>query len=143
MTMRDAGRDQFRHFLSMPTRWMDNDIYGHVNNVVYYSYFDTAVNQFLIEAGVLDIHKGEVVGFVVDSGCAYFAPVAFPDVVHAGIRVAKLGNSSVRYEIALYRNDDPLPAAAGHFVHVYVERASNRSVPIPPAVRKVLESLAV
>lgn len=121
---------------------MDNDIYGHVNNVVYYSYFDTAVNQFLIEAGVLDIHQGEVVGFVVDSGCAYFAPVAFPDVVHAGIRVAKLGNSSVRYEIALYRNDDPLPAAAGHFVHVYVARASNRSVPIPRAVREVLESIS-
>lgn len=143
MTMRDAGRDQFRHFLTIPTRWMDNDIYGHVNNVVYYSYFDTAVNQFLIEAGVLDIHKGEVVGFVVDSGCAYFAPLAFPDAVHAGIRVAKLGNSSVRYEIALYRNNDPLPAAAGHFVHVYVERASNRSVPIPEAVRAVLTSLVI
>jgi acyl-CoA thioester hydrolase len=141
MTMRDAGRDQFRHFLTIPTRWMDNDIYGHVNNVVYYSYFDTAVNQFLIEAGVLDIHKGEVVGFVVDSGCAYFAPIAFPDAVHAGIRVAKLGNSSVRYEIALYRNNDPLPAAAGHFVHVYVERANNRSVPIPDAVRELLASI--
>lgn len=143
MTMRDADRDQFRHFLTIPTRWMDNDIYGHVNNVVYYSYFDTAVNQFLIEAGVLDIHKGEVVGFVVDSGCAYFAPLAFPDAVHAGIRVAKLGNSSVRYEIALYRNNDPLPAAAGHFVHVYVERASNRSVPIPEAVRAVLANLSI
>lgn len=143
MTMRDAGRDQFRHFLTIPTRWMDNDIYGHVNNVVYYSYFDTAVNQFLIEAGVLDIHKGEVVGFVVDSGCAYFAPLAFPDTVHAGIRVAKLGNSSVRYEIALYRNNEPLPAAAGHFVHVYVERASNRSVPIPEPVREVLTSLVI
>jgi acyl-CoA thioester hydrolase len=143
MTMRDAGRDQFRHFLTIPTRWMDNDIYGHVNNVVYYSYFDTAVNQFLIEAGVLDIHKGEVVGFVVDSGCAYFAPIAFPDAVHAGIRVAKLGNSSVRYEIALYRNNDPLPAAAGNFVHVYVERASNRSVPIPDAVREVLTSIMI
>ena len=143
MTMRDAGRDQFRHFLTIPTRWMDNDIYGHVNNVVYYSYFDTAVNQFLIEAGVLDIHKGEVVGFVVDSGCAYFAPIAFPDAVHAGIRVAKLGNSSVRYEIALYRNNDPLPAAAGHFVHVYVERASNRSVPIPDALREVLTSIII
>lgn len=143
MTMRDAGRDQFRHFLTIPTRWMDNDIYGHVNNVVYYSYFDTAVNQFLIEAGVLDIHRGEVVGFVVDSGCAYFAPIAFPDAVHAGIRVAKLGNSSVRYEIALYRNNDPLPAAAGHFVHVYVERASNRSVPIPDALREVLTSIII
>ncbi len=141
MSMRDAGREQFRHFLTIPTRWMDNDIYGHVNNVVYYSYFDTAVNQFLIEAGVLDIHQGEVVGFVVDSGCSYFSPIAFPDAVHAGIRVAKLGNSSVRYEIALYRNNDPLPAAAGHFVHVYVERATNRAVPIPDTVRAVLRDL--
>jgi acyl-CoA thioester hydrolase len=141
MTMRDAGREQFLHFQPIPTRWMDNDIYGHVNNVVYYSYFDTAVNQFLIERGVLDIHQGEVVGFVVDSGCSYFSPIAFPDVVHAGIRVSKLGSSSVRYEIALYRNDDPLPCAAGHFVHVYVERSSNRTVPIPANVRTVLESI--
>lgn len=121
---------------------MDNDVYGHVNNVVYYSYFDTAVNQFLIEAGVLDIHHGAVVGFVVDSGCSYFSPIAFPDLVHAGIRVGKLGNASVRYEIALYRNNDALPAAAGHFVHVYVERASKRSVPIPATVRTVLTALA-
>ena len=140
--MRAAPRSAFAHFLAIPTRWMDNDVYGHVNNVVYYSYFDTAVNQFLIERGVLDIHKGEVVGFVVDSGCAYFSSVSFPDVVHAGIRVAKLGNSSVRYEVALYRNDDPSPCAAGHFVHVYVERSSNRSVPIPSPVRSVLETLA-
>jgi acyl-CoA thioester hydrolase len=141
MTMRDAGREQFPHFQPIPTRWMDNDIYGHVNNVVYYSYFDTAVNQFLIERGVLDIHQGEVVGFVVDSGCSYFSPIAFPDVVHAGIRVSKLGNSSVRYELALYRNDDPLPCAAGHFVHVYVERGSKRSVPIPMPVRDVLATI--
>lgn len=120
---------------------MDNDIYGHVNNVQYYSYFDTAVNQFLIERGVLDIHKGEVVGFVVDSGCSYFSPVAFPDTVHVGIRVAKLGNSSVRYEIGLYRNDDDTPAAVGHFVHVYVERSSNRSVPVPANVRDVLATI--
>ncbi|TFW29868.1 acyl-CoA thioesterase [Duganella callida] len=121
---------------------MDNDIYGHVNNVVYYSYFDTAVNQLLIERGVLDIHRGEVVGYVVDSGCSYFRPIAFPDVVHAGVRVAKLGNSSVRYEIALYRNDDALPAAAGHFVHVYVERESNRTVTVPQTVRAALALIA-
>lgn len=143
MTMRDAGRDQFRHFQAIPTRWMDNDIYGHVNNVVYYSYFDTAVNQFLIEVGVLDIHQGEVVGFVVDSGCSYFSPIAFPDLVHAGIRVTKLGNSSVRYEVALYRNDDALPAAAGHFVHVYVDRASNRSASIPADMREALASITI
>jgi acyl-CoA thioester hydrolase len=95
----------------------------------------------LIERGVLDIHNGEVVGFVVDSGCSYFNPSAFPDTVHVRIRVAKLGNSSVRYEIGLYRNDDELPAAAGHFVRVYVERSSNRSVPIPTTVRAVLDSI--
>ena len=141
MTMRDAPRGAFPHFLAIATRWMDNDVYGHVNNVVYYSYFDTAVNQFLIERGVLDIHNDDVVGFVVDSGCAYFSSVSFPDTIHAGIRVAKLGNSSVRYEIALYRNDDDLPCAAGHFVHVYVERSSNRPVPIPANVRNVLGTI--
>ena len=139
--MRDTPRSAWPHFQSIQTRWMDNDIYGHVNNVVYYSYFDTAVNQFLIERGVLDIHQGEVVGFVVDSGCAYFSSISFPDTVHAGIRVAKLGRSSVRYEIALYRNDDPLPCAAGHFVHVYVERSSNRSTSIPANVREVLATI--
>jgi acyl-CoA thioester hydrolase len=140
--MRNATRSEFPHFLAIPSRWMDNDVYGHVNNVVYYSYFDTAVNQFLIARGVLDIHQGEVVGFVVDSGCAYFSSISFPDTIHAGIRVARLGNSSVRYEIALYRNDDPLPCAAGHFVHVYVERSSNRSVPIPAPVRNVLVTIS-
>jgi acyl-CoA thioester hydrolase len=139
--MRDAPRSAFPHFLSIQTRWMDNDVYGHVNNVQYYSYFDTAVNQFLIERGVLDIHKGDVVGFVVDSGCSYFSPIAFPDTVHVGIRVARLGSSSVRYEIGIYRNDDAQPAASGHFVHVYVDRASNRSVPIPDAVREVLQTI--
>jgi acyl-CoA thioester hydrolase len=139
--MRDTPRSAFPHFLAIPTRWMDNDVYGHVNNVQYYSYFDTAVNQFLVGRGVLDIHNGAVVGFVVDSGCSYFSPVAFPDTVHVGIRVAKLGGSSVRYEIGIYRNDEARPAAAGHFVHVYVDRASNRSVPIPDPVREVLESI--
>jgi acyl-CoA thioester hydrolase len=139
--MRDTARTAFPHFLAIATRWMDNDVYGHVNNVQYYSYFDTAVNQFLIERGVLDIHKGDIVGFVVDSGCSYFSPVAFPDVVHVGIRVAKLGNSSVRYEIGIYRNDEAAPAATGHFVHVYVERSSNRPVPIPAPVRRVLDTI--
>ncbi len=141
INMRDTPRASFAHFLAIPTRWMDNDVYGHVNNVQYYAYFDTAVNQFLIERGVLDIHKGEVVGFVVDSGCSYFSSISFPDVVHAGIRVAKLGNSSVRYELALYRNDEAAPCAAGHFVHVYVERASNRPVSVPADVRSVLATI--
>ena len=139
--LRTTPRTAFPHFCEIATRWMDNDVYGHVNNVVYYAYFDTAVNQFLIERGVLDIHNGDVVGFVVDSGCSYFSPIAFPDVVHVGIRVAKLGNASVRYEIAIYRNDDQAPAAVGHFVHVYVERSSNRPVPVPAPVRAVLAAL--
>lgn len=140
--MRDTPRSAFPHFTALPTRWMDNDIYGHVNNVVYYSYFDTAVNAFLIERGVLDIHHGDVVGFVVDSGCSYYQSLAFPDLVHAGIRVSKLGTSSVRYEIGLYRNEDALPAAFGHFVHVYVERSSNKPVPIQEATRAVLATIA-
>ena len=141
--MRDTPRSQFPHFLAIPTRWMDNDSYGHVNNVNYYSFFDTAVNQHLIEQGVLDIHQGGVVGLVVETGCQYFSSISFPDTVHAGVRLAKLGNSSVRYEIALYRNDETLPSAAGHFVHVYVDRTTNRPTPIPAAARAVLEKLLV
>ncbi len=141
MTMRDARRTDFPHFLAIPTRWMDNDAYQHVNNVVYYSYFDTAVNRFLIDQGVLDIHADKVVGLVVDTGCSYFRSIAFPDTVHVGMRVAKLGNSSVRYELALFRNDEEQAAAAGHFVHVYVDRESNRSTAIPDPVRAVLASI--
>lgn len=140
--LRDEPRAAWPHFVAIQTRWMDNDVYGHVNNVQYYSYFDTAVNQFLIERGVLDIHNGEVVGFVVDSGCSYFSSLSFPDVVHVGIRVAKLGNSSVRYEIGIYRNDEQAPAAVGHFVHVYVERSGNRPVPIPESVRVALATIS-
>jgi acyl-CoA thioester hydrolase len=139
--MRDTPRSAFPHFLAIPTRWMDNDVYGHVNNVNYYSFFDTAVNRLLIDRGVLDIQSDQVVGFVVETGCSYFSSIAFPDVVYVGVRVAKLGNSSVRYEIALYRNEEPLPAAAGHFVHVYVDRSTNRPVPIPADSRQVLETL--
>lgn len=141
--MRDSTRADFSHFLAIPTRWMDNDAYQHVNNVVYYSYFDTAVNRFLIDAGVLDIGRDRVVGMVVDTGCSYFSSIAFPDTVHAGVRVVKLGNSSVRYELALFRNDDAQPAAAGHFVHVYVDRDSGRPVAIPARVRAVLQRIAV
>jgi acyl-CoA thioester hydrolase len=139
--MRDTPRSAFPHLSALATRWMDNDSYGHVNNVNYYSFFDTAVNRLLIDRGVLDIHKSDIVGFVVDTGCSYFSSISFPDIIHVGVRVAKLGTSSVRYELALYRNDDPLPSAAGHFVHVYVDRPSGKSVPIPPAVREVLASL--
>jgi acyl-CoA thioester hydrolase len=139
--MRDTPRSAFPHLLALPTRWMDNDSYGHVNNVNYYSFFDTAVNRYLIDRGVLDIHKDDIVGFVVETSCSYFSSISFPDTIHVGVRVAKLGNSSVRYELALFRNDDALPSAAGHFVHVYVDRRSNKSVPIPEQVRAVLANL--
>ena len=126
------------------TRWSDNDIYGHVNNVVYYSWFDTAVNSYLIERGVLDIHAGELIGLVVQTQCHYFAPLAFPQPVLAGLRVGHLGSSSVRYEVGLFAGDGPVDApcaARGHFVHVYVDRQSRRPRPLPPPFIAVLESL--
>ena len=134
-------RGAFRHFLPITTRWMDNDLYGHVNNVVYYAYFVTVVNRYLIERGVLDIHGGPVIGLVVESGCRYFAPLAFPQTVVAGLRVARLGNSSVRYEVGIFRNDDPVTAAKGHFVHVFVDRATRRPAPLPAPLRQALERL--
>lgn len=136
------ARDDYRHFQAIPTRWMDNDVYGHVNNVVYYSYFDTVVNQYLIEQGVLDIEKSTVIGLVVETQCRYFASITFPDIVHAGLRVAKLGNSSVRYEIGLFRNREIKAAAQGHFVHVYVDRESRRSTALPADMRAALEKIA-
>lgn len=131
-------RDAYRHFQMITTRWMDNDVYRHVNNVVYYSYFDTVVNQYLIEKGALDIEASAVVGLVVETQCRYFSPIAFPQKVHAGIRVAHLGNSSVRYEVGLFRDDAVQAAAQGHFVHVYVDRATNRPVPLPDKLRAAL-----
>ena len=138
----NIGRDHYRHFLTIPTRWMDNDVYGHVNNVVYYSYFDTVVNKFLIEQGQLDYSKGKVVGLVVETKCQYFAPIAFPDVVVAGIRVAHIGTSSVRYEIGLFKNDEDNPAAEGHFVHVYVTRSGNKPTPLSTQMRFVLAKIS-
>ena len=137
----NIGRDHYRHFLTIPTRWMDNDVYGHVNNVVYYSFFDTVVNKFLIEQGQLDYSKGKVVGLVVETKCQYFAPIAFPDVVVAGIRVAHIGTSSVRYEIGLFKNDEDNPAAEGHFVHVYVTRSGNKPTPLSTQMRSVLAKI--
>ena len=140
--MRDAeARTSYVHFTRLDTRWNDNDVYGHVNNIVYYSFFDTAVNAHLIHAGCLDVQKSPVIGLVVETQCQYFKPIAFPDVVHAGIRVAKLGTSSVRYEIGLFANDDHVAAAQGHFVHVYIDRATNKPVPIPDHTRHVLQDL--
>jgi acyl-CoA thioester hydrolase len=134
-------RTRFARFEAIATRWMDNDVYGHVNNVVHYSLFDTAVNRYLIQAGALDIHGGAVIGLVVQTQCHYFEPIAFPQMVNAGLRVAHQGRSSVRYEIGLFADTAPLSAAVGHFVHVYVDRATRRPVPLPAALRAALEPL--
>lgn len=136
-------REAYKAFRTIPTRWMDNDAYGHMNNVVHYSLFDTAVNGWLIAEGVLDIHRGEQIGLVVETGCRYFAEMAFPDVVTAGLRVGRLGTSSVRYEIGLFRNDDQDASAEGFFVHVYVDRVTRRPVPLSLALRACLERIAI
>lgn len=134
-------RTAYAHFLAIATRWMDNDVYGHVNNVVYYSYFDTVINEYLIREGGLDIHDGSVVGYCVESQCRYLAPLAFPETIAAGLRVAHLGKSSVRYEIALFRQGEDAPAAVGHFVHVFVAREANKPTAIPASIRACLEGL--
>ena len=135
-----APRSLFRHFETIATRWMDNDAYGHVNNVVYYSYFDTVVNRYLIEAGALDIERSPVIGLVVETHCNYFASLAFPQTVQVGMRVAHLGSSSVRYELGIFGDDDST-AAKGHFVHVYVDKLTRRPVPLPAKLKAVLETL--
>ena len=135
------ARSSYPHFIVVPTRWMDNDIYGHVNNVVYYSFFDTAVNGYLIDRGALDIHAGNVIGLVVETHCNFFAPLQFPRAVEAGVRVARVGASSVRYEIGLFADATDLCAAAGHFVHVYVDRASRRPVALPGPLMQALAPL--
>jgi acyl-CoA thioester hydrolase len=136
-----ARRDHYRWFLPITTRWMDNDVYGHVNNVTYYSYFDTVANSYLVERGGLDIHGGPVVGFVVSSGCEYLSPIAFPDRIVGGLRVDRLGNSSVRYGIGIFLGDSQEASAYGHFVHVFVDRVTQRPVPIPAALREALAIL--
>jgi len=135
------GRSEYRHFHSIATRWMDNDAYGHVNNVVYYSYFDTVVNEYLIRAGVLDIERSEVIGLVVETQCRYFSELSFPQTVHAGLRVARIGTSSVRYEIGIFADAADTACAQGHFVHVYVDRISRRPTALPAALRAALERI--
>jgi acyl-CoA thioester hydrolase len=134
-------RSDYHYLQPVTTRWHDNDLYGHVNNVTYYSYFDSAVNTYLIEQGGLDIHEGDVVGFVVSSACDYFASIAFPDRIEIGLRVGKLGNSSVQYELAVFKDGVEEACAAGRFVHVFVDRASNRPVSIPERLRNALARL--
>ena len=136
-----APRSAYKVFRSITTRWMDNDAYGHVNNVVYYSWFDTAVNAYLIEQGVLDVEHGQTIGLVIETRCNYFAPLAFPQTVDAGIRVAQLGSSSVRYEVGLFAQGQALSAARGHFVHVYVNRETRRPTALPANLKTVLETL--
>jgi acyl-CoA thioester hydrolase len=136
-------RERYPHFLAIPTRWIDNDVYGHVNNVRYYEFFDTVINRYLIVAGGLDIHAGDVIGIAVETMCRFHRPLVFPDIVDAGLRVAKIGTSSVRYEVGLFRSDDAAPAATGHFVHVFVTRATQRPTPIPDRIRAALDRVRV
>lgn len=135
-------RADYRWFTAIPTRWMDNDVYGHVNNVTYYSWIDTAVAQFLIEQGVLDLATSAEVGLVVETQCRYFAPIAFPDLVTCGVRCGRLGTASIRYEVGIFRNEEQEASAEGHFIHVYVARAEQgRSVPLPGRLREAATRL--
>ena len=144
MTRPEPGRRaDYRAFYEIATRWLDNDIYGHMNNVVHYGLFDTAVNGWLIKQGALDIHGGKQIGLVVETGCRYFAEMAYPDLVTAGIRVAKLGNTSVRYEVGLFRNDDDVAAAEGFFIHVYVDRETRKPAPLNSGLRGALETIVI
>ena len=138
-----ASRGAYAAFLAIPTRWMDNDVYGHVNNVTYYAYFDTVVNEHLVRAGGLDIARSPAIGVVVETACRFHAPLAFPDVLDAGMRVVALGRSSVRYEIGLFRAGDDDAAATGRFVHVWVDRVHRRPVPVPARIRAALAALRV
>ncbi len=137
------SRNEYSSFSMITTRWMDNDVYGHVNNVNYYSYFDTAVNKHLIDQGALDIANSEVIGLVVETKCNYFAPLVFPQIIDAGIRVQKVGRSSVCYEIGLFAKGEETASAQGHFVHVYVDRASSKPVQLPTKLHQVVSALAV
>jgi acyl-CoA thioester hydrolase len=137
------NRSRYRNFRIIPTRWMDNDAYGHVNNVVYYSWFDTAVNALLVECGLLDIQSGSTIGLVVETGCKYARSVAFPEAVEAGVRIAHMGNSSIRWEVGLFTATQEAPAAEGYFVHVYVDRTTRRPQPIPDAWRLRLAEFQV
>jgi acyl-CoA thioester hydrolase len=136
-------RASYPYFTHITTRWMDNDIYGHVNNVVYYSYFDSVANKYLIEEGGLDIHSAEIIGFVVASSCQYKSPIAYPEPIEAGFRVNKLGNSSVEYGIAIFKQGQPNASAVGTFTHVFVDRATGKSVAIPAPLRRALEAVLV
>ncbi len=135
------SREDYKKILVIPTRWMDNDVYGHVNNVIYYSFFDTAVNQILIDLELLDFNKSEIIGLVVETSCTYHKPISFPDIIEAAIKIDKLGNSSIRYNIGLFKKGDSEPCATGYFVHVYVDRLSRKPRKIPLLFRNKLNNL--
>ena len=137
------SRAEFSHFLSLPTRWMDNDVYGHINNALYYAFFDTAINDYLINEGGLDIVAGSSIAFAVESQCQYLSPLAFPGLIDVGLRVGNLGTSSVRYQLAVFAQDADLAAAVGYFVHVFVDRNTQRPVAMPAKIRAALERLLV
>lgn len=139
----EQTRADYRHTLVVPTRWMDNDLYGHVNNATYYSFFDTVINRYLIDAGGLDISGGPIIGLAVETHCQFHRPLAFPQPVEACLRVGKLGTSSVRYEVGLFSPDSGGPAASGYFVHVFVDRQTRRPTPMPPGLRAALARLLV
>lgn len=141
--MEASSRDHYRRFFPITTRWMDNDIYGHVNNVTYYSYFDSAANRFLIEECGLDISNGDIIGFVVSSGCEYLSPVAYPDELEAGLAIEKLGNSSVRYNIGIFKKGSSSASAHGFFVHVFVTRKDQKATPIPAQMRSAMTAILV
>ena len=147
LALRDAALQSRRvlhypHRFAIQTRWKDNDVYGHVNNVEYYSFFDTVINAWLINEGGLDIERGEIIGLCVESHCEYRAALTFPETIEVGLRVGRLGKSSVRYELAIFREGDEEAAADGHFVHVFVDRVSMRPTPIPPGIRVAFERIA-
>lgn len=134
-------RSAYAYFQTMTTRWMDNDSYRHMNNTTYYSFFDTIVNQYLIENAVLDVEKSEVIGLVAETMCRYFKSIGFPSKINVGLRIGHLGKSSIRYEIALFKDDEDVASAQGHFIHVYVERGSGRPTPLPEKLKSVVALL--
>lgn len=140
---RVGRRADYKHFMALQTRWMDNDLYGHVNNVVYYSYFDTLLNRYLIDHGNLDIHEGKVIGIAVETLCRFHQSFAYPDTIDGGLRIGKLGRSSVRYEIGLFLPGEELARAEGYFVHVFVQRTTQRPTPIPDQIRAALGRILV
>jgi acyl-CoA thioester hydrolase len=137
------ARSTFPHFLAIPTRWMDNDVYGHVNNALYYAFFDTVINQYLIAEGKLDIHEGGIIGLAVETQCQFFQSISFPQIIDAGLRIARLGNSSVRYEVGLFHQGSDEAAAFGYFVHVFVDRTTRRPVSIPEPIRTALARITL